>query len=376
MTQLKTARRIRLSAWLAVAGVFWLASASTYAEEAPFGEPVVSTSFRLASTECLDGRGEEDAFDLGLGLAVGFDWHESADPAPAPPALTGIVPPSRIPDHNTQPAPTETADEISASDAKKENRIPDKPYGWKQLRYDVRYVIHKPAHLDRKEKRSVVAIAGTTGLLYVFRKDIQESWQDSKTEERSDFLSKARITGGAAFAPAVALTAYLASFATHNDREKETAQLVLESWALSSVGAGIGQIVLATERPEDGDAIRFFKPDGHGVSFDVAVAASVIPPLRRQYLRIQPGDKLGRKILKHGLSALLYSGMVFTALQRIDANKHWAPDVFLGGVIGLGVGRTLGQAHDQAAVQRRPQLGISTVRGGVAVTLTLNLDPR
>ena len=236
-------------------------------------------------------------------------------------------------------------------------------------------MVHKPAHLDAGGKRAVFAIAGTTGLLYVFRKDIQEAWQEGRTERRTDFLNSARFMGDGAFAPAVALAAYVVSFATHNDREKETAQMVLESMALSGVGAGIGQFVLATERPEDGDAIRFFRSDGHGISFDVAIAASVIPPLRRQYLRVSPEDSVGRRILKHGLSALLYSGMVLTALQRIDANKHWAPDVFLGMVTGLGVGRTLGQAHDEAR-ERRSQLGFNVLPGGFSVTWTLSLDSR
>ena len=145
--------------------------------------------------------------------------------------------------------------------------------------------------------------------------------------------------------------------------------------ALSGAAASIGQFVLATERPEDGDAVYFFRTGGHGVSGDVAFAASIIPPLRRQYLRVKPGDTTGKKILKHSLSALLYSGMVFTALQRIDADKHWAPDVFLGMVTGLGVGRTLGEAHDKAE-QQRSRLAFGVVPGGVAVMWTWNLDPR
>jgi hypothetical protein len=271
--------------------------------------------------------------------------------------------------------PPEAESASTFPDTEREPRVPERPFGWQQFRFDLSYVARKPAHLDARETRVVIGVAGTTGLLYAFRKDIQEAWQENSSESRTDFLSSARVMGGAAFAPSVALAAYLASFVTHNEREKETAQLVLESMALSGLGASLGSFVLAAERPEDGDEVRFFHTDGHGISSDVAFAASIIPPLRRQYLRVRPEDSFGRRILKHGISALLYSGMVFTALQRMDADKHWAPDVFLGMVTGLGVGRTLGQAHDEAHM-RRTRLAFSVLPRGVAITWTLSLDSR
>jgi hypothetical protein len=325
---------------------------------------------------CRDGRSEEAGFDLGLEELLDSEWASAAAVQAHTRRVDLAVPPTARQDWGAAPVRGGTRQPADQTENENPEKVPAKPYGWKQFRYDFRYVAHKPAHLNGKERRTVLAIAGTTGLLYVYRKDIREDWLDSKTEKRSEFLSNARFMGSGGFAPLVALSAYLASFATHNDREIETAQLIMESMALSGIGSGIGQFVLATERPEDGDAVRFFALDGHGVSFDVAIAASVIPPLRRQYLRIRPGDSLGRKIVKHTFSVLLYSGMVFTALQRIDADKHWAPDVFLGMVTGLGVGRTLGQAHDEAARRHASGFGISPLPGGVAVTWTLSLDRR
>ena len=45
----------------------------------------------------------------------------------------------------------------------------------------------------------------------------------------------------------------------------------------------------------------------------------------------------------------LYASAGLTAYQRMDADRHWAPDVFLGMVTGLEVGRALGESHDDAA---------------------------
>jgi hypothetical protein len=375
MNKAETRQGLPIGARIAVAGLCWLAVLGPKSIAEPLREAGGRSGFHLAVAESTLGRGTKAGFDLGLDEDVGAG--ENPFSAPIAPFQRGTRNAflERAFDWDGRPPAPEAESQSISPDTERTERVPEKPFGWKQFRFDLSYVARKPAHLDAREKRVVVGVAGTTGLLYVFRKDIQEAWHENSSESRTDFLDSARFMGGAAFAPSVALAAYLASFVTHNEREKETAQLVLESMALSGLGATIGQFVLATERPEDGDAIRFFHTDGHGVSGDVAFAASIIPPLRRQYLRVRPEDSVGRRILKHGISALLYSGMVFTALQRIDADQHWAPDVFLGMVMGLGVGRTLGQAHDEAHM-RRSRLAFSVLPRGVAVTWTLSLDSR
>jgi len=375
MAQTKTRRGLANGALIGVAGLCWLAALGVQSAAEPFGEETGDSRFHLAVVESTYGRGAKAGFNLGLEAEIGDEWTRVSGPiAPIQMSARIALPDGAFDWDGTLPTAA-TESPAPASDTEKAKRVPEKPFGWEQLRFDLRYVVHKPAHLEAGEKRAVFAVAGTTGLLYVFRKDIQEAWQKKSSESRTDFLNSARIMGGAAFAPTVALAAYVASFVTHNEREKETAQLVLESMALSGLGATMGSFVLAAERPEDGDDVRFFRTDGHGISSDVAFAASIIPPLRRQYLRVRPEDSVGRRILKHGLSALLYSGMVFTALQRIDANKHWAPDVFLGMVTGIGVGRTLGQAHDEGRT-RRSQLAFNVLPGGFSVTWTLSLDSR
>ena len=426
MAKINIRQQLHVGARVAIAGLCWLASAGPQSAAEPLEEAAGGASFRLTAAESFGGREKEAGFDLGLYGLTG----PSGSPTPSKPGVRGpagiptqredrgelrivmpegsdrvlvsskasgitdcgslafcgsarvssgrgstIALPAAMHDWKAQPSPADHATPAPTTGGEKAERLPEKPYGWGQLRFDFRYVARKPAHLDARERRGALAVAGTTALLYAYRKDIRDAWQENSSESRTNFLNAARFMGDGGFAPAVALATYLASLVTHNEREKETAQLVLESAALCAVGSGIGSFVLAVERPEDGDAIRFFAMDGHGVSFDVSLAASVIPPLRRQYLRVRPEDSTGLRILKHGLSALLYSGMAFTALQRIDADKHWAPDVFLGMVNGLVSGRVLGQAHDEAA-QRRSRLGFRILPGGLAVTWTLSLDPR
>lgn len=328
-------------------------------------QPAVAgtAGFRLGTAESLHG------LEGGQGLRLGIAAALADEPAAAAPAL-------ELPRDLAHPIipPSGAAGPVPADKTVDSPQPPEKPYGWAQLRHDLTFVARKPATLSAGEKRGALAVAGTAALLYVFREDIREAWRNSSSESRSDFLDSARVMGGAGFAPAVALAAWASSFATDNPREKETAQLIMQSWALAAVGSGVGSFVLAAERPEDGDAVHFFRTDGHGVSYDVSIAAAVIPPLHRQYLRVKPGDGAGRRVVKHGISALLYTGMVLTALQRIDADKHWAPDVFLGAVNGLTVGTLFNQAHDEAQA-RRSQVALHILPGGLALSWTVSLGP-
>ena len=124
--------------------------------------------------------------------------------------------------------------------------------------------------------------------------------------------------------------------------------LLLESMEYSAVTAYGGSFVLAAERPKQGESIRFLDTEGHGVSLDAALAASVVAPLRRQYLRVRPHDRPAMRAWKRTATVLLYGGAALTGYQRMDRDKHWAPDVFLGFVAGHRVGRTLCEAHEPA----------------------------
>jgi hypothetical protein len=134
----------------------------------------------------------------------------------------------------------------------------------------------------------------------------------------------------------------------------------------------VGQFVLASERPKNGDEVHFFRIHGHGVSGDAAIAASIVAPIRRQYLVVRPEDGRGRRFLKRAGTGLLFGGAVLTAWQRVSSDSHWASDAFLGLALGLGVGETLCDAH---AGGRRTALSVGPAPGGGVMAL-LRLDSR
>ncbi len=225
------------------------------------------------------------------------------------------------------------------------------PYGFKQIGLDARYLVTRPAHLDRNGILKVALTVGTTGILYLYREEIRNWVQVHNDPEREEFVNQVRVMGKGAFAPTLALIAYGSSFVTKNPREKETAVLLLESMGFTGIATGVGQAVLATPRPEDGDEIDFFARRGHGVSGDAALAACVVPILSRQYLTIHEGDGPGLRFGKMSGAALLYAGAFLTGYQRLADDKHWAPDVFLGLVTGFAVGQMLSDSHEKSSME-------------------------
>ena len=251
---------------------------------------------------------------------------------------------------------------------------PASPHGWRQVRSDVIYVARRPFHSGRRGRTKLYATLGATAALYLAREEIRDQVQESRSPGRTELLNDVHTMGQGAFAPTLALAAYLSSFATGNDREKETAVMLLESAALSAATAYTGSFVLAAQRPEDGRSVSLFSTDGRGVSLDAALAASVVTPLRRQYFRVRPDDGAGMRTLKWSATVLLYSGAVLTGFQRMDSDQHWAPDVFLGLSAGFNIGKAICDNHD-GKKRARGRLSYTPIPRGAAVAFRWSLNP-
>lgn len=214
---------------------------------------------------------------------------------------------------------------------------------------DARFLLTRPFRLDRSGAAKAAAVGTATVSLYALRDEVRELARQKRGPGTDRFLHDVRSMGKAGVAPALALTFFLVSFATQQPRERETAVLLLESAGFSALVSGIGAFVLATDRPRDGDRIRLFRRGGHGVSMDATLAASIVEPLRRQYLVVRAGDGPWRKAAKRAGTALLFAGAALTAYERVETDAHWAPDAFLGAMSGLFVGGMLSDARGKPA---------------------------
>ncbi len=220
-----------------------------------------------------------------------------------------------------------------------------------QVRSDFRRLFTRPFQLRGREWILPAGLAAGAVAAYAVRDEVREEIQEDQSESRSDFLQDVRVLGKGGFGPALAGVLAIIGSARDSPREKQTALLLVESFVGSAVYAAVGSTVLAAERPEDGDSVTFMDTDGHGVSLDTALAASLIAPLDRAYFRPRPGESGARKFWRRSGRGLLYLLPGLVALQRLDQDKHWLPDVYLGYVTGLLVGRTLAAGYENQRVE-------------------------
>jgi len=246
---------------------------------------------------------------LSLGLGVGSTVARAEDP-PA-----GAAPPSEAP----PPA--------------------DAPLGWKQIGHDAKYVFSRPAHLDTAGWVRLGAGVGTGAALYLVRDEARDFVQEHGDEHWDQLLDNARLMGRLATPLLAAGGFWLGGVARDSDHAKETAVVLLETVTYASFIAGVTNQVIATERPRDGDDIKLFGGNGHAVSLDVTIAASMLAPIIDRHLTVRDTDGGAVRFWKRFGAWGMYGTAGLTALQRMNEDAHWLPDVYFGYLNGLCVGR-------------------------------------
>jgi hypothetical protein len=211
---------------------------------------------------------------------------------------------------------------------------------------DLGYAARRPFHLDAPGRHRVASVVWAAFAGYAGRHAVRDAIWDGPEGHRIQAAETARdLLGKGLTAPVLAAGFGTAYAFTHDRRERDAAELLLESAALSASLAGVGQFVLASERPRDGDDVNFLRTGGHGVSADTALAASIVSPIRRSYLMPREGESRGAALGRRTAVAALYAGAALVAVQRMDSDAHWLPDVTLGLAAGLASGSVLCDAR-------------------------------
>jgi hypothetical protein len=285
-----------------------------------------------------------------------------ATAAPAPDDAPSPLPPSEPQRTAEEPAAVSGPRRSEAAQAPRPAGAAAAEATWpagsigRQIGRDLGGVFTRPFRLRGSEWALPAALGAAAAGLYAVRDEAREEIQESRSAGRDEFLQDVRLTGKGAFVPAVAALLAGLGAARDSTREKRTALQLIESFAASATWALAGSAILAAERPRDGDSVRFFDPDGHGVSLDTALSASMIAPLERAYLYPRPGESGGRRFWRRAARGLLYLAPGLVALQRLNQDDHWLPDVFLGYAAGLLSGRVTTRNYPDPSP---PQPGMS-----------------
>ena len=284
------------------------------------------------------------------------------------------------------PATGARASEASGAQASEAAEAPDllasdAPLDWRQIGRDARYVFGRPAHLDTAGWVRLGAGVGTGAALYLVRDEARDFVLDHGSERVDGVLDDARIMGRLATPLAAAGGFYLAGLVRRSDHSRETAVVLLESLAFSSAIAATANYVVAAERPEDGDDVKLFESGGHSVSLDVTIAASMLAPILDRHLRVRDTDGRAVRFWKRFGAWGMYGTAGLVALQRMNEDAHWLPDVYFGYLNGLCVGKMVvdsrrggrawrdgsGTASEGGAAAPPPRITMRPAPGGVRI---------
>jgi len=262
--------------------------------------------------------------------------------AQSAPAVPPVAP-------QTAPAPASVQKPPqSASEAGSEDRYVEGTYAinldyWLSYPQNLYRIGTAPARFDRGDWITAALAVGAGGALLLLDESLMDFWQNDVKSDATgsaadifrEFGDSKNIIFGSLAAYALAETLDSTGVLDAR-REKSAALLSLESFLLTQGIVTGMKYVTGRNRPEDtNDAFDFEGPTKGDVnaSFPSGHAGSafaVASVLSETYGEDNPW-----------VPYLAYTVATGAALARVDDNRHWFSDVFVGGAIGYFVGQTV-----------------------------------
>jgi membrane-associated phospholipid phosphatase len=202
---------------------------------------------------------------------------------------------------------------------------------------DISYTATSPLRWDDSDWMTAGWVAGATGLLFFLDEDIRDEVEDSRsstTDDVSEFFE--RFGNGAISIPALGAF-YLYGYFGENAKAERTALIAVESFLVTGLFTTVLKTATGRHRPSTGDSSTSFDgfttdhnsfPSGH-TSTAFAIA-TVIANEYEETPYIKP--------ISYGIATM-------TGLSRMNDEKHWASDVFLGAALGYFTSKALLRLH-------------------------------
>lgn len=239
----------------------------------------------------------------------------------------------------------------------------DKQYFGSYLR-DTRDIIIAPARWKASQWISLAAIGATTGVLFAYDKQIQQLSQKLRTPLTND-ISRYGLEpwGRGLYSMPLMAGFYLHGLIWNNNRSKRVALLGVKAFILTGCFTEVMKYAFQRQRPYESNTPYAFEGfwgsykhnsffSGHTASF-FSIATIIACEYKDKKL----------------IPPLVYTIAGLASLSRIHDNKHWASDVFIGAVVGYGIGKLI-YSHNNWGVQISPVVSRNTT--GLNIVIPLN----
>ena len=199
-------------------------------------------------------------------------------------------------------------------------------------------MLTSPLRWDGKDWLTAGVVLGVTGGFIALDNDIQEVVQDNRSSATDDLAGVFEPFGNGLYSvPALALY-YGYGYFSGNRKAERVALLSLESFAITGVFTQVLKVATGRPRPSSGKSSTAWEgPDfGGGLSFPsghTSTAFAIATVFAEEY-----EDNAWVPPIAYSIAAL-------TAFSRLNDDKHWASDVFLGGALGYFVSKTILKLH-------------------------------
>lgn len=202
---------------------------------------------------------------------------------------------------------------------------------------DTKYIFLSPLGWNGSDWVKAALVLGTTGAFFTLDDEIRDFVQDERNGTTDDIAAVLEPFGNGGYTFTGLVAFYIYGHFAENEKAMRAALLSVESFAVTGIFTFALKFSSGRTRPGsaqnsrewsgfDFDNVSF--PSGHTSS---AFAIATVLASEYENLPLVP--------------PLLYSLAALTGVSRINDNKHWASDVFLGGALGYFVSKTILKLH-------------------------------
>lgn len=229
---------------------------------------------------------------------------------------------------------------------------------------DTRDIIVAPIKWKPSQWISLVALGATTGVLFAYDKQIKDFSQKLRTPLTND-ISKYGLEpwGRGLYSLPLMAGFYLQGVIWNNNRSKRVALLGVKAFILTACVTQVTKYAFQRHRPYTTDNPYNFEGfwgnyknasffSGHTSSF-FSIATIIACEYKDKKL----------------IPPLVYTIAGLASLSRIHDNKHWASDVFVGAVVGYGIGKLI-YSHNNWGIQISPVVYKNTT--GLMMVIPVN----